>query len=85
MDEQRKPEPDYGSTLVWSNDDERNIKWLLDKVSGDTKEAVKRLFISGGGTSYQTARALSVRFAARFGMTEVEFMKLYRQWRQGKL
>jgi len=85
MDEQQKPEPDYGSTLVWSNDDERNVNMLLANFEGNIKEAVRRLFVSGGGTSYQYARVLSVRFASRFGISEVDFMKLYRHWRQGKL
>jgi len=85
MDEPKKPEPDYGSTLVWSNDDERNVKMLLAKFGGNPTEALKRFFTSAGGTDYQYARSLSVRFASRFGMTEVEFMKLYRRWRRGTL
>ena len=85
MNDQQKPEPDYGSTLVWSNDDERNTKRLLNKYGGDMEQALKRLFISGGGTDYQNARSLSLRFASRFGITEANFMKLYRRWRQGKL
>jgi hypothetical protein len=85
MDEQRKPEPDHGASLVWSDDDERNVATLIAKFGGDVNEALKRFFTSGGGTDYSYARILSVRFASRFGMTEVDFMRAYRQWRKGKL
>ena len=79
------PVPDYGSTLVWSDDDERNTKMLLNKFGGDVDKALKRFFESGGGTDYAYARSLSVRFAKPLGLTEVDFMKRYRQWRRGNL
>jgi hypothetical protein len=88
MNDQHKPGevvPDYGSTSVWSDDDKKNTDTLIKKYEGDLNGAMKRLFESGGGTDYATARVLSARFAESFKLTEVEFMKLYRKWRRGKL
>jgi len=76
-------EPDHGATLVWSDDDEKNVKALLAKYGGDPNGALKRFFESAG-TDYAAARGLSVRFAKPFGISEVEFMKRYRRWRKGK-
>ncbi len=75
--------PDYGSSLVWSNDDQRSIRLLLDKYEGNLDEALKRLFQSGG-TDYASARQLSVRLSAPLGLTEAEFMQKYRRWKKGK-
>ncbi len=82
--EQHAPEPDYESTLVWSDDDERNVGLLLKTCGGDVDEALKRLFQSGGGTDYASARLLSIRFAKSMGLSEVEFMQKYRRWKKGK-
>jgi hypothetical protein len=76
-------EPDHGSTTVWSDDDEKNVKLLLERYGGDFNESIKAFF-RAGGTEYLDARRLSVRFAGRFGLTPIEFMKKYRRWRKGK-
>lgn len=86
MNEKATPDnvvPDYGSTLVWSNDDQRSVEMLLRKYNGDVDAALKRLFEAGGGTDYAWARQLSVRFANTFGLNEAEFMTKYRRWRRG--
>ena len=77
------PQPDHGSTLVWSNDDQKNGQKLLEKYNGDANEALKRLFETGG-TEYAEARRLSGRFAKIFGVDDLEFMKRYRRWRRGQ-
>lgn len=85
MSNEENPEvvPDYGTTLVWSNDDERSISLLLESTGQDLDKAVAKLF-RAGNTSYAQARSLSERVATGFGLTPVEFMKKYRAWRQGK-
>lgn len=87
MNEEKNKEviPDHGSTLKWSNDDEKSTKLLVNKYDGNIDGALKRFFESGGGTDYASARVLSIRFAISFGISEVEFMKIYRRWRKGQL
>jgi hypothetical protein len=77
-------QPDYGSTLVWSNDDKRNVAMLLEKNGGSVDAALKALF-QAGNTSYQQALDLSTRFGPAFGMSATDFMKKYRLWRKGCL
>ena len=76
--------PDYGSTTVWSNDDTRNVKLLLEKHDGDVDRALATLF-RAGNTSYKQANHISGIFAPLFGITQVEFMNKYRAWRRGQI
>lgn len=80
----QEEQPDYGSTLVWSNDDSKNVAILLKQHDGNVDQALKRLF-TAGSTNYETALRISGRFAPYFGITPVDFMKKYRLWRKGKL
>ncbi len=76
--------PDYRSTTVWSNDDQKNVSMLLEKHGGNVDKAVGSFF-RAGSTTYKEARLLSARFGPAFGMTPTDFMKKYRAWRKGNL
>jgi hypothetical protein len=77
------PEPDYGSSLVWSTDAKKQAQLLLDNNGGNVNKSLKKLF--GGSTSRETAMLYAEAFAGGLGLTYGEFMFKYDDWTKGKL
>jgi hypothetical protein len=84
-DDKPKPAPDHGSTLVWSDDDEKGVRLLLKAANGNIDTALAKFFKAGGGPNVKTARKLAKRYCTPFGISEVEFMRKYRAWKRGNL
>jgi hypothetical protein len=59
------------------------VRKLIADCGGDVAAALDRLFRQGG-TSYESARELSVDLAGCFEMTEAQFMLCHRRWKLGQ-
>jgi len=87
MTDSKKPNPDHGSSLVWSTDKETarkaGVTTLLRKHGGNVDAALKEIF--GDSCSYRSARDCSEVLAPHFGITPGEFMGKFKLWRKRKL
>lgn len=85
MNDEGKPDPDYGSSLVWSTENSAAVgaATLLKKHSGNVDNALRALF--GHSCDYSSARLYAEALAAHFGLTVIDFMKKWRLWKKGQL
>jgi hypothetical protein len=73
---------DDNSRLLYSTNPTVAIAAFLEAKNGDVDAVLLALF--DGSCSYESARQMSVIFSGPLDLTEIEFMKKWRIWRQKK-